>query len=178
MGGGEEAWDSVSSGYGHLLFVYLGLCLGSSYPIRIIALQGPLRLLALWWTQGCPLLLCILAKLFGASTASSLGTTTIQKVEAFGVEKTMDQRGRCQRGAWCLVSKCLLYLPARLWHSNDSGSPVMLLQHMPDYPFHTCHRGHCQIVFKAFYSESLISYCLVFVTKDHEERQVWSILPL
>lgn len=31
--------------------------------------------------------------------------------------------------------------------------------------------------FKIFNSESLTSHCLVFVTKDHRERQVWALRP-
>lgn len=49
-----------------------------------------------------------------ASAASGLGTTTIQKAEAFGSEMTMGKRGRHWGGDGYLISKCLLYMPARL----------------------------------------------------------------
>lgn len=88
---------------------------------------------------------------------------------------TKEENAREELGVW-LVNAYSTCQPG-CGTCNDSESPVMLLQHMPDHTFHTCHRGHRQVIFQAFYSESLISYCLVFVTKDCEERQVWGIRP-
>lgn len=92
------------------------------------------------------------------------------------------------------LEKCLLYLPARLRHSqwlwvtSDAspardaslsllGSTSVHCSHHGKVVMTTCHVGHRQTVFQAFMEGATESYCLGFVTKDHNVWQCWSVQP-